>query len=392
MESLRGKVYPTCDHKRRRRCNMDNAHSTIWREVRYNQGYFLGIILEDKIIYSNSIMSTKENLFYICEEGDILNILIYGAGVIGSIFANKLSLSGENVTILARGDRYSEIKSNGVVLINPKTGKREVAKVSVTETLEPNNVYDYIFVVMQRTQVEDVLPILSQNKSSNIVFMVNTALGYADYADKIDEKRIIIGFPSAGGERKNGEVHYFIGRGLMRAFQTTKFGEYHCHKTERVNQIIKMFNQAGIPSVYCNNMDAWQKTHVAIVTSIGNSLYGYNCSNYELSRAYFDVAIMVKGIKEGFSVLKALKIKITPSKLNYFTLPTFLLARIFKIVMGTQLAEVTMAKHTSVAQEEMIYLQNEFDELIKKSMISTPNIDKLRINLYKQNEHNMCNL
>ena len=101
---------------------------------------------------------------------------------------------------------------------------------------------------------------------------------------------------------------------------------------------------------------------------------------------------MVKGIKEGFSVLKTLKIKVTPPKLNYFKLPTFLLARIFKIVMGTQLAEVTMAKHTSVAREEMIYLQNEFDELIKKSMINTPNIDKLRINLYKQNEHNMCNL
>ncbi|CAK7086058.1 hypothetical protein ACF3M2_20820 [Tissierella carlieri] len=68
MGSLRGKVNHTCDHKRRNRCNMDNTHSTILGEVRYNQGSFLGIILEDRIIYSNSIMSTKENLFYICEE------------------------------------------------------------------------------------------------------------------------------------------------------------------------------------------------------------------------------------------------------------------------------------------------------------------------------------
>ncbi len=318
-----------------------------------------------------------------------MNILIYGAGVIGSIFANRLALSGQNVTMLARGDRYSEIKSNGVVLVNPKTGKREVAKVNVIKTLESNDVYDYIFVVMQRTQVENVLPILSQNKSSNIVFVVNTASGYADYVDAVGKNRVIIGFPSAGGERKNGEVRYFIGRGLMRTFQTTTFGEYHCYKTERVNTVIKMFNQAGIPSVYCNNMDAWQKTHVAIVTSIGNSLYGHNCSNYKLSKSYSDISTMVKGIKEGFLVLNALNIKVTPSKLNYFRFPVLLLTGVFKIVMGTQLAEITMAKHTSVAREEMIYLQNEFDELIKKSMISTPNIDILRTNLHKQNKHNM---
>ncbi len=334
-------------------------------------------------------MCSKENSYYVSREGDILNILIYGAGVIGSIFANKLAMSGQNVTILARGDRYREIKNNGVVLVNPKIGKREVAKVNVIETPEPNDVYDYIFVVMQRTQVKDVLPVLSQNKSPNIVFVVNTASGYADYVDAIGENRVMIGFPSAGGERKNGEVRYFIGKGLMRTFQTTTFGEYNCRKTERVNAVIKMFNQAGIPSVYCNNMDAWQKTHVAIVTSVGNSLYGYNCSNYELSKSYSDIATMVKGIKEGLSVLNALNIKITPSKLNYFRLPVFLLARVFKTVMGTQLAEVTMAKHTSVAREEMIYLQKEFDELIRKSMISAQNIDILRINLHKQNEHSI---
>lgn len=310
-----------------------------------------------------------------------MNILIYGAGVIGSIFANKLALSGQTITILARGNRYNELKSNGVVLVNPKTGKKDITKVKVIQKLEPHDVYDYIFVVMQRIQVKDVLPILSQNKSPNIIFVVNTASGYADYVNAIGEDRVIIGFPSAGGERKNGEVYYFIGKGLMRAFQTTTFGEYHCRKTESIKSIIKIFNQAGIPSTYCNNMDAWQKTHVAIVTNIGNSLYGYYCNNYELSKSYSDIATMVKGIKEGLSVLNKLKIKITPSKLNYFRFPVILLARIFNIVMGTQLAEITMAKHTLFAREEMIYLQNEFDELIQKSEVNTPNIDKLRINL-----------
>jgi 2-dehydropantoate 2-reductase len=57
----------------------------------------------------NSIMKTK--------------ILVYGAGVIGSIFAGKLSLAGNDVTILARGKRYEEISSGGLILKDAMTGK-----------------------------------------------------------------------------------------------------------------------------------------------------------------------------------------------------------------------------------------------------------------------------
>lgn len=42
-----------------------------------------------------------------------MNVLIYGAGVIGSIFAAKLCLSGQNVTVLARGKRLEEIRDTG---------------------------------------------------------------------------------------------------------------------------------------------------------------------------------------------------------------------------------------------------------------------------------------
>jgi ketopantoate reductase len=43
--------------------------------------------------------------------------------------------------------------------------------------------YDYVFVVMQRTQVGAVLPVLAENRSPNIVFVVNTAAGYDAWAE-----------------------------------------------------------------------------------------------------------------------------------------------------------------------------------------------------------------
>ena len=43
-------------------------------------------------------------------------ILIFGAGVIGSIYAGKLALSGQNVTILARNNRLLELQEKGLLL------------------------------------------------------------------------------------------------------------------------------------------------------------------------------------------------------------------------------------------------------------------------------------
>lgn len=311
----------------------------------------------------------------------MLNILIYGAGVIGSIFAAKLHLSGQNVTILARGKRFDEIQNSGIILCNAKNKSQEVARIKLIDRLTPEMRYDYIFVVMQRTQVDSVLECLSQNCTENIVFVVNTASGYDKWRDAIGMERLMLGFPSAGGERKNGVVNYFIGKGILRAFQTTTFGEASGKKTQRVADIIRAFNHAGIPSVYCSDMDAWQKTHVAMVTSIANALYGYDCENKRLSASWHDVKEMVAGVQEGFSVLKQLGIRPTPWKLAFFNLPAGILTAAFKAFMGARLAEVTMAKHCIAAKAEMVSLQAEFDRLIQRSGLKTPHIDSLRQNL-----------
>ncbi len=313
-----------------------------------------------------------------------MKILVYGAGTIGSVFAGKLALSGYQITVLARGKRLVELKENGIVLFSPDSNREEIVKVNVIETLLPDDIFHYILVVMQKTQVDSVLPVLSQNKSKNIIFMVNTASGYNDWIHAVGKERLMLGFPSAGGERVNGRVNHFIGKGLVRIFQTTTFSEYSGENTKRLKKIIGIFNDSGIPSVISNNMDMWQKTHVAMVTSIANALYGYDGNNYALSRSYADIKLMVLGIKEGFNVLTKLEIKVTPSKLYYFKfLPAFLIAWIFKVIMGTKFAEIAMAKHTLAAKSEMICLQNEFDVLIKKSGVRTPSIDKLRRNLLK---------
>jgi len=311
-----------------------------------------------------------------------LKILIYGAGVIGSIFAGKLALAGNDITVLARGNRFEQLENDGIILVNPKTQKVEQVTVNVIDTLLPDSKYDYIIVAMQKTQVDNILPVLSQNCSKSIVFVVNTASGYDKWVTAVGKDRLMIGFPSAGGERKDGKVNYFIGKGIQRAFQTTTFGEYSGERTSRVETLIRLFNHAKIPSVFCNDMDSWQKTHVALVTNIANALYGFDCDNFKLGRSYRDVKQMIRGIQEGRQVLRKNGVKPIPKKSLWFDLPASVLSVFFSVFMRTTLAETTMAKHCIVAKPEMILLQQEFDELVVKSGIDTPAINELKKNLY----------
>lgn len=310
-----------------------------------------------------------------------MRLCIYGAGVIGSIFAGKLALAGNDVTVLARGKRLDALRQNGVTLVDAGTGKTESIPVRVIDQLSPDDRYDYVLIAMQRTQVDAILPVLSKNRSDAFVFIVNTAAGYQSWAEAVGEDRLLLGFPSAGGAYKDGKVCYFIGRGMQRLFQTTTFGSYTGRKTACVNRLISLIRQAGIPSVYCRDMDAWQKTHVAMVTCIANALYGYRCDNVTLGRSYPSVRAMVAAIKEGRGVLRKNGIRPTPAKLWWFALPTPLLSMVFAGFMRTRLAEITMAKHCMAALPEMQCLQQEFDILVERSGLSVPNIDKLKENL-----------
>ena len=106
-----------------------------------------------------------------------IRILVIGAGVNGSVIAERLFERGVDVTVLARGKRLAEIESNGIVIQNPFSQKRRVAKVRVIGELAPGDVYDYILVVVRRNQVAELLPTLAANSSPNLVFMNNNLNG-----------------------------------------------------------------------------------------------------------------------------------------------------------------------------------------------------------------------
>ena len=86
-----------------------------------------------------------------------MDILVYGAGVIGSVYAARLQQAGYNVSLLARGQRAVSLRTHGIQLENASTGKKTTTQVSVVEQLAPTDRYDVVIVTVRLDQLHSVL-------------------------------------------------------------------------------------------------------------------------------------------------------------------------------------------------------------------------------------------
>ena len=129
-----------------------------------------------------------------------MKLLVYGAGVIGCLYATLFSEAGFNTTIYARGKRLENFTENGLLYVKNK--KIVKAAVRITGEVEANDLYDFIFLPVRENQVQEALKELRFNRSPNIVTMVNTLEPYSNWENICGKGRIIPAFPGAGGSFK----------------------------------------------------------------------------------------------------------------------------------------------------------------------------------------------
>ncbi len=108
-----------------------------------------------------------------------MRILIYGAGVIGSLYAALFSKVGYEVSVHARGRRLQELKTKG--LLYRDGGTIQKADVTVLAQLSDEDCYAFIFLTVRAEQAESALYELQRNISPTIVTMINTIRDYAEW-------------------------------------------------------------------------------------------------------------------------------------------------------------------------------------------------------------------
>ena len=303
-------------------------------------------------------------------------ILIFGAGVIGSVYAGKLALAGHSVSVLARNERLKELELNGL-LLSENAKKTVKTNVTVISELKTDDIYDYIFVTLRKDQLKGALHLLGQNQSKNFVFMVNTSSGYSDWIGKIGMERVIPAFPGAGGKVENGIVYYSLTSGFV---QPTTLGEIDGKATQRINELVKILRNAGFPTSISKKMDSWQKSHVAMVCPLAYGIYFDGGNNYTFSKNKMAIIQMNKALKETFSFLKNSGIGVEPAKLNIISLiPLPILNYFIAQIFNTKWAETFISNHALAARDEMKTLFNDFILLAENKGYNLNELKKLSV-------------
>lgn len=126
-----------------------------------------------------------------------MRILIYGAGVIGSLYAVLLKEAGYDTTIYARGHRLESLQNQG--LLYKKNNIIKKVDIKVIDHLQDNDIYEFIFFTVRENQLYQALTELKSNKSKTIITMVNSLDNYEKWESIVGKGRILPAFPGTGG-------------------------------------------------------------------------------------------------------------------------------------------------------------------------------------------------
>lgn len=298
-----------------------------------------------------------------------MSILIYGAGVIGSYYASTLHAGGVDATLLARGARLHYLQEHGVVLDHYLQATRTAHRVPVVSELKPSDEYEFVVVVMRKTQLPGIWPALRANTAcQNVVFLGNTHEGFAPYEAAIGKGRVVLGFGSAGGTRENQVVTT-----LHSARSKTTVGEADGTESPRLQRFRDLLGQAGLGVDISPDIDAWLKYHLALILPMALGVYQAGGSVHRLARAKPLVRRVVDAVHEGFAGLRARGHSIQPKGLKKLKrVPRFLARFLLRKFLDSRKGELALEAHANAAREEMGTLAREFGKIITRGSLGRP--------------------
>lgn len=203
-----------------------------------------------------------------------MKICVYGAGAIGGYVATRLSISGFNVSLIARGQNLEKIKKNGLTVVYKDF--RETASLKVSSEL-PTEKQDFVFIATKTTSLIDICPNIKKlsSKGSTIIPLMNGIPHWYFYGIDSKWKNTDIKCLDPTGEIKNslpweniiGSVVYpaceLVEPGIIKHIYGNRFsiGEITGMKTNRVSEISELLIHSGLKAPIRTNIRAeiWVK-------------------------------------------------------------------------------------------------------------------------------------
>ncbi|OGS40399.1 MAG: ketopantoate reductase [Euryarchaeota archaeon RBG_13_31_8] len=227
-----------------------------------------------------------------------MNIIIFGAGAIGSLLGAHLS-KNNNVLLIGRKSHVSSIKKNNLI-IKGKTNLK--VKINAEESVNLAKFKpDILILTVKSYDTEQAIlqaeKIIDEN---TIILSLQNGL---DNIDKIKQyisyEKIIAGVTTHGALVSKPGIILHTGKG------TTILGELNGKKTKHIVDIINCFNKSGIETSFSKDIikEIWCKT---VVNSSINPLTAiFDCKNGYLLKNPVLENILEKICKESSNIARA---------------------------------------------------------------------------------------
>lgn len=295
-----------------------------------------------------------------------MNIIIFGAGVQGTLFGVRLARAGHDVTLVARGRRAEELRQHGAVIEDVFSSHADTVHLPIIEELGSYARADLCLVTVRREQITAVLPALAAVSAlARIVFMVNHANGSEAVFSALGRARVVLAFPGAAGG---------IGAGVDRY---TFVSEQATVVEADAPDVISVFRNAGLRVARVQDMDAWLKRHAVFVTVIAGALYESGGKASTLAADRERVSTFILAVREGWSALDRRGIKAAPLALHtiFCWLPLPYAVAYWRRLLGSARGEFYFARHVRHAPAEMAALASDVRELL--DAVPAPHLARL---------------
>ncbi len=201
-----------------------------------------------------------------------MNIVVFGAGAMGSLFGALLAQKN-TVVLVGRTPHISTIQKKGVII----TGKtNRIVKTTAIESIK--DIFfqvDLILLTVKSYDTETAASQLCQCiNDETIVLSLQNGLDNIEKIERfINKKHLLAGITTQGVLfSKPGEI-------VHTGFGKTILGELNGSSSKRLLRLVSLFNDAGIHTTPSNDIkkEIWMKT---IINSSINPLTGFfGCKN-----------------------------------------------------------------------------------------------------------------
>lgn len=225
-----------------------------------------------------------------------MQILIIGAGVIGTVYGAQLGAAGNSVTVLAPGRRTDAIATAGL-------GARDVRERR--ETRSPANViaaanegtFDLVVVALRRDHLHGAaIPLAAIHGRPLVLFLGNNPAGRSALPVGPDVT-VGLGFPGVGGTMTGAAARYV----KIRQQPTT----IEAGGDPRLAEVAAVLESCGFAIRRVSEMDGWLAFHAVFVACVCAALYDCETNPARLAGDRSELRLMCHAITEGFRALRA---------------------------------------------------------------------------------------